>query len=235
METIQLDVIKDKLYQKLKSAGYGPALTNYMVGSDFDEILQFLYNESSIDKKWTPGLKYIFRAFEECPYENLKVIILGQDPYPQLNVADGIAFSCSLKNKVEVSLEYIYKSISKTTGIQVANDPDLARWSNQGILMLNSALTTQLYKPGTHMKIWQSFITHLLDYVAINKPDTVFVFLGKIAKSFGDGLPDNVAKLYASHPASAAYSSSTEWDCNDIWNNINQKLKSYGKKEINFC
>jgi len=234
METIELDVIKSKLYEKLKASGYGPVLKNYMAGSDFDEILQFLYDESTKDRKWTPGLKYLFKSFEECKYDDLKVIIVGQDPYPQLNVADGIAFSCSRKNKIELSLQYIYESISRTTGIPISNDPDLKRWANQGVLLLNAALTTQLYKPSSHMNIWKSFMTHLLDYVAINKPDTVFVFLGKIAKDFSDALPQNTIKLYASHPASAAYSSQTQWDCSDIWNKINQKLKQNGKQEIIF-
>ena len=233
METIQLDVIKDKLYQKLKSAGYGPALTNYMAGSDFDEILQFLYNESSIDKKWTPGLKYIFRAFEECPYENLKVIILGQDPYPQLNVADGIAFSCSNTGKIEKSLQYMHASIKETVDVGYVGSADLSPWVEQGVLMLNSALTTTIGKPGTHQELWQPFIAYLLDILTHAKDNLVYVFLGKKAQEFADMVPDSNCKIMVSHPASAAYNGS-KWDCNDMWNKINQHLEENGEQRISW-
>jgi len=234
MKDINLQEIKEKLFQKLKSAGWGPATVNFVMSSDFDKILEFLYNESVNGKKWTPSIKSLFRAFEECPYENTRVVMLGQDPYPQVNVADGIAFSCSMHGTLEKSLKYMYDSIERTTGETTDRSPDLIKWANQGILMLNSALTTTIGKPGSHQEIWKPFTAALIDHLIWNRPEIIFVFLGKRAQEYAEMIPDNFYKIFASHPASAAYTGQAEWDCNDLWNKINEQLEKHEKQKINY-
>lgn len=232
MKDINLQEIKEKLFQKLKSAGWGPATVNFVMSSDFDSILEFLHNESVNGKKWTPQIKNLFRAFEECPYENTRVVIVGQDPYPQVNVADGIAFSCSLQGTIEKSLKYMYDSIEKTTGQAIDRSVDLTKWANQGILMLNSALTTTIGKPGSHRLVWKPFTAALIDHLIWNKQDIIYVFLGKVAQEYADMIPDNCYKIFATHPASAAYTGQAEWDCNDLWNKINNQLEKNEKPKI---
>jgi uracil-DNA glycosylase len=233
MEEVNLQEVKDKLYEKLKENGWGPQLVNFIMTSDFDDILCFLLREAQDGKRFTPRIKNLFKAFEVCPFDKVNVVIIGQDPYPQINVADGIAFSCSNFGKVEKSLDYIFKSIGKTTG-SINNDPDLSRWSNQGVLLLNSALTTTIGKPGTHQLLWKPFMAYVLDYLVWNRPNLIYVFMGKKAQDFADLIPDNNYKIMVSHPASAAYNEEPEWECADMWNKINKYLEQNERRRISW-
>lgn len=233
MEEVNLQEVKDKLYEKLKENGWGPQLVNFIMTSDFDDILSFLLREAQDGKRFTPKVKHLFKAFEVCPFDKVNVVIIGQDPYPQINVADGIAFSCSNFGKVEKSLDYMFKSIGKTTG-SINNDPDLSRWSNQGILLLNSALTTTIGKPGTHQLLWKPFMAYVLDYLVWNRPNLIYVFMGKKAQDFADLIPDNNYKIMVSHPASAAYNEDPEWECGDMWNKINKYLDENARPTISW-
>lgn len=233
MEEVNLQEVKEKLHGKLKDAGWGTPLVNFILTSDLDEILSFLLRDAQDGKRFTPKVKDVFKAFEKCPYDNVRVVIIGQDPYPHLNVADGIAFSCSNLGKVEKSLDYMFKSIKTTTG-SVDENPDLTRWAEQGILLLNSALTTTVSKPGTHQLVWKPFIAYLLDHLVWNKPNLIYVFMGKKAQDFADLIPDNNYKIMVSHPASAGYNGDAEWDCNDMWNKINKYLEQNGQQRISW-
>jgi uracil-DNA glycosylase len=154
-------------------------------------------------------------------------------PYPQPYVADGIAFSCSNIGKPEASLRYIFKALEETVYPEgYLWDPDLARWSNQGVLMLNSALTTQINKTGTHYALWESFLIFLFDYLNVNHPGLVYVFLGKKAQEWADTIADNNFKLFCSHPASAAYQNLERWDCNDVFNKTNEILSNQNNEKI---
>lgn len=225
--------VSDKLYNVLKESntGWHNLLKGFLLSKDFVNILSTLENLVNDDKRFTPPLKDVFRAFTECPLDKLRVVVVGQDPYPQLGVADGIAFSCSKKDKKEASLRYIHKAIAKT----VYNDEvdfnslsnDLSTWSNQGILMLNTALTCEVKKIGTHIDIWSPFIAYLFDMLNSRDQELIFVFLGKKAQGYED-LVDDIRHfiLKASHPASAAYNKQKEWDCSDVFNKVNGILES---------
>lgn len=233
MQEVSLQEVKEKLNEKLKESGWSKALLGFIMTSDFDDILSFLLRDAQDGKRFTPKVKDIFKALELCPLDSTRVVVLGQDPYPHMDAADGIAFSCSKKGKIEKSLEYMYKSLEKTTG-QVVTDPDLSRWSKQGMLLLNSALTTTINKPGTHQLLWKPFTAYLIDYLVWNKPNLIYVFLGKKAQEYADLVPDNNYKIMVSHPASAAYEKQSEWDCNDMWNKINKYLEQDGGKAISW-
>jgi uracil-DNA glycosylase len=179
-------------------------------------------------------VKDLFRAFEECPYDTTKVVIVGQDPYPQIGIADGIAFSCSNTGKIEKSLEYIFKSIKETYNPEYTEDPDLKRWANQGVLLINSAFTVTLNKPGAHQLLWKPFTTTLLDYLVWNKQDLIYVFLGKKAAEYAEIVPENNLKIFLSHPASAAYNNEEKWDCGDVWNKINKQLEAYDSSRVDW-
>ena len=106
--------IQEKLYEKLKASQWGNKLKMFVLSKDFENILMTLYNDSQNDKRFTPTLKQLFRAFEECPYDQLKVVVVNEDPYPKANVADGIAFSCSNIAKEEQVLTYLFDEIERT-------------------------------------------------------------------------------------------------------------------------
>ena len=238
LNNVDLEEIKIKLYEKLKPSGWGDKLKTFIMSEDFDRILKFLLSEAQQGKRFTPVMKQLFRAFEECPYKDLMVVTISQDPYPQMRdgvpVSDGIPFSCSNTGVVEASLRYMFKEVEETVYKDGYTwDPNLARWSNQGVLMLNCALTTTLGKTGQHYKIWEPFMTFIFDMLTRNNPNLVYVFLGKKAAEWSDSIPDNNHKIFASHPASAAYADAERWNSDDAFNKVNEYLqKAYNCKIV---
>jgi uracil-DNA glycosylase len=228
MPNINHDEVVSKMSEMLKDSGWHSVLKGFLVSEDFKNILVTLARAVAEDKRFTPPLKQVFRAFQECPYDKLRVIMIGQDPYPQLGVADGIAFSCGNTGKPEASLRYMLHAVNDTVydgkhDVKLA-DPSLARWSNQGVLMLNTALTTEVGKIGKHFDIWQPFIAYLIDMLSKNDRALTWVFMGKQAQALSDMVDDHHHILTCSHPASAAYQKQQKWDCNNIFNDVNTLL-----------
>lgn len=229
MQTVDLDDIKVKLIEKLKLSGWAVKLKGFVHSSDFDKILQALYDERTAGKRFTPPLKQVFRAFIECPLDKLKVVIIGQDPYPHLGVADGIAFSCGNTQKAQPSLQNMFDAINKTVypdaPFELEHEPDLTRWANQGVLLLNRALTTQVDKVGAHYDIWHDFLMYVIDMLSLTNSGLIFVLLGQKAQELEGSISNAHYILKASHPASAAYSGG-EWDCKDVFNECNRIIKA---------
>lgn len=234
ISSVNLQDVKEKLHKKLEISGWSEKLRSFMLGNEMDKILDILLKEAMDSKRFTPPMKYIFRAFEECPYDKVNVVIIGQDPYPQLEVADGIAFSCSIKDKPEVSLQHIFKAIKESVP-QELQDPNptnnLDRWAKQGVLLLNSAFTCTIGKPGTHYLLWRPFLINVIDSMIWTKPDMIYVFLGKKAQDYMDLIPDTGCKIAVEHPAAAAYKGSI-WDHGDMFNKINECLEKLNKPKI---
>ena len=223
---MNLQEIKQKLFNKFAINGWDKVFRSFVFSSDFDDIITKLWELSNDNKKFTPPLKQVFRAFEECPYDNLQVVIIGQDPYPQLGVADGISFSCSNTNKLQPSLRFILEEVNRTVydNEVIIEDLDLKIWSNQGVLMLNTALTTEVGNIGSHYEIWRPFTTYLLDWLNINKSELVYVYMGKKAEEWSSMTDETNIKYFVKHPASAAYNGS-KWDSKDLFNKINLHKK----------
>ena len=222
---INIQEKKDKICQKL--AGW-KIVKDYVQSSSFDSIILSLISQVENDNRFTPKFKDIFNAFVYCPYNKLKVVFVGQDPYPQLDVADGISFSCSYTNKEQPSLRYIFDELE----IQYPNsnrNTDLKRWSKQGVLMLNTALTVSIGKIGSHYDIWKPFASYL--FSELNKrDDLVFVCLGKKAEQWEHYMTNNHI-IKVSHPASAAYKGG-KWNSQDLFKQVNNCLESMDKPLI---
>ena len=219
---MDLQEIKQKMFTKLEPSGWDRVFKSFIFSGDFDDILTKLYTLSQADKRFTPPLKQVFRAFEECPYDKLQIVIILQDPYPQLGVASGIALSCDNTNKAQPSLRYVLDEINRTVynGHPGSLDTDLKRWSNQGILMLNTALTTEVGKIGSHYDIWKKFTAYLLDWLNTHDTGLTYLYMGKKAEEWSE-LTDDVAntKYFLKHPASAAYSGG-RWDSDNVFMKI---------------
>jgi len=233
LDTVNIQEVQDKLYEKLKESGWSSRLKTFMISDDMTKILSTLLKEAMDNKRFTPQVKDVFNAFEECPFDTTRVVFVGQDPYPTLNAADGLAFSCS-KTSIQKSLAYMHDSIKKTAIPGYIGDGDLRPWAKQGVLLLNTAFTTTLSKPGTHQLVWRPFFVQVLDSLIWEKPGLIYVFLGKKAQEYADLVPDNNYKIMVSHPASAAYSNLEEWDCEDMWNRINKYLEQDGQTRISW-
>jgi len=233
LDTVNIQDVQMKVYEKIKPSGWGDKLKTFILSEDFKSILEKLLSEAKQDKRFTPTIKYLFRAFEECPYDKLKVVMIGQDPYPYPGVADGIAFSCSLTDRAEASLRYMFKEVEQTVyELPYVRNPDLARWSNQGILIINSAFTTTIGKVGQHYEMWQPFLAFLLDTLTFQKQDLIYVFMGKKAQEWADSVPETNHKIFTSHPASAAHKDAERWDSGDMFNKVNKLLTDYNKEQI---
>jgi uracil-DNA glycosylase len=234
MNKVNIEDVKNKLYLKLKDSGWGDKLKTFILSQDFDDILNKLVKEVENGKRFTPPIKQMFSAFDKCNYSDLKVVIVGQDPYPYLGVADGMAFSCSNENKPQASLRYMLKAVHKTVylGEEYHSNPDLSHWAEQGILLLNTSLTTEIGKIGKHYDIWQPFIAFLIDILNSFNPGLVYIFMGKKATELIDDVSNNNHKLVCTHPAFAAYKSLEEWDCNDIFNKTSKLVKNHYNYDI---
>ena len=218
-----IDDYKQIIFNKLEPSGWGRVLKPFIFSLEFTKILTDLYHMSNSGQRFTPPLRDVFRAFEECPYDELKVVMVGQDPYPTLGVADGIAFSCSKSEKEQPSLRFMLDEAQKMYPFY-DRPLDLKRWSNQGVLLLNTALTTEVGNIGSHYDIWKLFTTYLLDWLNINNSGLVYVYMGKKAEEWSSITNDSNIKYFVKHPASAAYNGSN-WDSGDIFNLINTHKK----------
>lgn len=147
--------------------------------------LELEYRNKSI----CPAQGSVFKAFKACPYDNLKIVMLGQDPYPQKGVATGILFG----NKEGTREEDLSPSLQiiKNAAINleiphncIIFDPTLESWARQGILMLNSALTVEMNKIGSHTMLWRPFIANLLKRLSENETGIIYVLFGKQAQTF---------------------------------------------------
>jgi uracil-DNA glycosylase len=234
LNTINLEEIKNKLYANLKPSGWGDKLKTFIMSEDFDKILRKLLIEARDGQRFTPVVKQIFRAFEECPYDKLKVIMLSQDPYPYKEIADGIAFSCSNTGEVQATLKYMFKEVEDTVYPEGGYewDPDLKRWSNQGVLLINSAFTTTIGKVGQHYMLWQPFLAFLFDTLMYYNPGLIYVFMGKKAQEWAESIPDNNWKIFTSHPSGAAHLDAARWNSGDVFNQINKLTLAHYKETI---
>ena len=136
----------------------------------------------------SPQLKYIFKAFRLCPFRNLRVVIIGQDPYPQKGVATGLAFANSSdtpEDSYSPSLEILRESVIDYTipHRTITFDPDLEKWEEQGVLLLNSALTCELEKVGSHTLLWRPFMTSFLTNLSKCSTGIVYVLMGNQAQT----------------------------------------------------
>lgn len=133
-----------------------------------------------------PEPKNIFRAFDECPFEAVKVVILGQDPYHGKGQANGLCFAVNAGVKVPPSLQNIFKELEDDVGHEVSHDTDLGRWAKQGVLLLNATLTVNAGSPGSHQgKGWEAFTDAAIKRLNDEREHLVFILWGNYAKQKG--------------------------------------------------
>lgn len=174
-----------------------------------------------------PSIKNVFKAFKLCSYNECKVIFIGQDPFPQKGVAQGILFGNSSntpEDKLSPSLKVVKESVINfdIPHNLITFDPTLESWAKQGILMLNSALTTEVGKVGIYTLKWRPFIGSFLKNMSENNPGIIYVFFGSQAKSLNTYINNNNNyKLFIEHPA--YYARLNKRMPSDIWYTV-QKL-----------
>ncbi|MFM2392315.1 MAG: hypothetical protein RLZZ546_292 [Bacteroidota bacterium] len=199
----------------------------------FKEIRKFLHKEKSDGKIIYPPGNLIFKAFDLTPVSNLKVIILGQDPYHNPGEAMGLCFSVPKNVKIPPSLINIYKELHLDVGTEMPSHGDLTQWAEQGVLLLNAFLTVEKNIPTSHSKIgWNEFTDGVIKTVSDQLENIVFLLWGNFAKSKSI-LIDNQKHLILSsaHPSPLA---GKAFFNNHHFSKTNEYLTAHGKKEINW-
>lgn len=181
-----------------------------------------------------PSVSNVFKAFKLCTYDECRVIFIGQDPFPQKGVAQGLLFGNSSdtpENMLSPSLKIIKESVInfEIPHNLITFDPTLESWAKQGILMLNSALTTEVNKIGAHTMIWRPFITSFLRNMTENNSSIIYVLFGSQAQILAPYIGKNNYVLKIEHPA--YYARKHLRMPSTIWYKINDILYSvYGER-----
>ncbi|MDN4165254.1 uracil-DNA glycosylase [Cytophagales bacterium LB-30] len=151
----------------------------------FKDLVAFVKSEYQQHTVYPPG-KHIFQAFEACPFEAVKVVIIGQDPYHGPGQANGLCFSVNKGVPMPPSLVNIFKEIKNDLGKELPPDGDLMRWATQGVLLLNATLTVRAHQAGSHQKKgWENFTDAVIKAVNEQKEKVVFLLWGAYAQKKG--------------------------------------------------
>jgi uracil-DNA glycosylase len=166
-------------------------------------LLKFIANEKELGKIIYPEEKYMFRALKLTKFTDVKIVLLGQDPYHQKGQANGLSFSVEKETRIPPSLKNIYKELESDLKIKQPNHGNLEAWATRGVLLLNSCLSVEKDKPGSHKdKGWEKFTTEIIDILNRKKNNLVFILWGKQAITKGYRI--NLEKHYvieSAHPS----------------------------------
>lgn len=198
------------------------------------ELQSYLSSESERGKTIYPQLSDIFRALEACPFENVKVVILGQDPYHGAGQAHGLCFSVQKGVKIPPSLVNIYKELQSDVGITPPQHGHLIEWAQQGVLLLNNVLTVEDGKAGSHHnKGWEQFTDRIVEILNEKKENLVFILWGSPAQKKAAKVDSKKHFLIKSvHPS--PLSSYRGFFGSKPFSKTNNYLKSQGLDPINW-
>ncbi len=226
------------MIEKVFEPGWAEVISNHFNPSKFILLGQTIAKLRKT-KIVYPDSKDVFKAFQLTPYNQVKVVLLGQDCYHN-GSADGLAFSQSKINTgCAPSLQRILKEIERSYPENVARldegklDPwDLSRWAEQGVLLLNTSLTVERGKPGSHILYWKAFTKAIIKCLQ-RKRDVVWLLMGTEAKNFSPLISNSTHKIVETvHPAADLYSGNDIFYGSDCFRKVNEELNARNLKEI---
>jgi uracil-DNA glycosylase len=226
-----------ELFKECFHESWHSKMQPFIESEECDKIYAYLKKESGRGKQIAPSSSNVFRCFLETPLTNLKVVMMGMCPYHSLSnnqpIADGLLMGCSISKKLQPSLEQFYKGIEHELydGLNLLYDktPDVNYLANQGVLMMNAALTTEINKAGSHIELWEPFIKHFFE--CIETEGAPIIFLGKDASKYKKYTSLFGWTFTISHPASASYRQ-TDWSTEGVFTKINKILKENNNYSI---
>lgn len=172
----------------------------------FESLVRFLHEEKGAGKRIFPPGSQIFRAFDLTPVKDVKVVILGQDPYHGPGQAHGLSFSVPEGVPAPPSLKNIFKEIETDLGVRMSGYPNLEKWARQGVLLLNAVLTVRSGEAASHSRIgWQEFTDAVIKYISDNCEGVVFMLWGNFARTKAELIDrSRHVVLEAAHPSPLA-------------------------------
>ena len=199
----------------------------------FKTLLEFVKNEYK-NKIIYPKQNEVFNAFRYTSFEDVKVVILGQDPYHGPNQAEGLSFSVSNEVLKPPSLKNIFKELESDLGIQFPEANSLKPWAKEGVLLLNAVLTVEEHIPTSHKdKGWEVFTDNIIRILNTKKEPVVFILWGSYARNKKE-LITNPNHLIIESPHPSPFSARTGFFGSKPFSKTNEYLKSKGIKEINW-
>lgn len=200
----------------------------------FSNIVNFL-NERYEKTTVYPPKNEIFTIFKKLAPNDVKVVILGQDPYHGENQANGMSFSVKKGVTIPPSLRNIYLELNSDLNIPISNHGDLTSWVNQGVFLLNSTLTVESGKPNSHKDIgWQKFTDSVIQKISMLKQPKVFVLWGNFAISKKDLIEKKDSNLIITSPHPSPFSANRGFFGSRPFSKINEFLEKNGEKAINW-
>ena len=199
----------------------------------FSELLKNIDNEYN-NFICFPEKKSIFAAFEKCNFNDLKVVIIGQDPYHGVGEANGLCFSVNDNVKIPPSLRNIFREINDDLEqILLPNSGNLERWASQGVLLLNNTLTVRKDIPNSHKHLdWNIFTNAVIQQISDKKEHIVFLLWGNFAQKKGAKIDKNKHFVLESGHPSPMSANQGKWFGNKHFSQANNYLRSKGLKEI---
>jgi len=214
-------------------AKWGNALEEEFNSDYFRQLKEFLVEEKKNHTIYPPGSQ-IFSAFDHTPFDKVKVVIIGQDPYHGPGQANGLCFSVSPGIKPPPSLVNIYKELHSDLGIPIPNTGNLEPWADQGVLLLNATLTVRAKKPASHQnKGWETFTDAAIKKLSQEKAGLVFILWGKYAQS-KEALINSNKHLILKSPHPSPYSANYGFFSSKPFSKTNEYLKAQGKEPIDW-
>ena len=199
----------------------------------FESLVRFLHKEKADGQVIYPPGSQIFRAFDLTPVEQVKVVILGQDPYHGPGQAHGLSFSVPAGVPAPPSLKNIFREIETDLGVRMSGYPDLEKWARQGVLLLNAVLTVRGGQAASHSKIgWQEFTAAVIKYISDNCEGVVFMLWGNFARTKAELIDHSRhVVLEAAHPSPLARGAF--FGCRHF-SRANEALVSFGRTPIDW-
>ncbi len=198
----------------------------------FKSLTNFVRAEYTSGRSVFPPAGKIFAAFDSCPFDKVKVVILGQDPYHDFGQANGLCFSVNPGIPMPPSLVNIFREVHEDVGSPIPPDGDLSRWARQGVLLLNSTLTVAAHSPGSHQRHgWEEFTDEVVMRLATDRSGLVFMLWGSYAIRKGAFIDRN-RHLVLTSPHPSPLSAHRGFFGNHHFSKANEYLRSHGIDEI---
>jgi uracil-DNA glycosylase len=208
-------------------------LKEEFVKNYFGNLAGFVRDEYKKYRIYPPA-REIFNAFEFCPFDSVKVVIIGQDPYHGPGQANGLCFSVRDGIPFPPSLINIFTEINKDLGKEIPKSGDLERWAKQGVLLLNATLTVRANSPGSHQhKGWEEFTDAVIRKLSFEKEHLVFMLWGSYAQKKGEVI-DMGRHLVLKSPHPSPLSANRGFFGNGHFSKANAYLKMHGTMEIDW-
>ncbi len=200
----------------------------------FVKLTDFVKNEYSHFTCFPKG-KHIFSAFDCCAFDNLKVVIIGQDPYHGVGQANGLCFSVHDGITHPPSLINIFKELETDLGVMYPKSGDLSRWAKQGVLLLNATLTVRAHEAGSHQRQgWEEFTDAVIQRISTEKENVVFLLWGGFAKKKGAKIDKTRHHILTSGHPSPLSANRGYWFGNKHFSQTNAFLHKKGMTPINW-